>query len=410
MRSRFNEQSEHDRLLRSGRITIGLAMVVITMTAFFRVPLLPDIGEDLNMSVADLGILTTIFAAGRLLVDIPAGRLADRVRANRMMANSALVVGLGSFLLAFSPVSGVAYAGSFVLGVGSALTNTTGMTYFSASASIQRRGASVSIFAAGLLFGQAIGPTLGGLIASAGGWRVAEVAAGVIALGMAWFLVGFGRVPAPTSDEPTPRRSAPDNPTQPYVPLRFRVLLYMVPFAMFASLGALTQTLIPVIGDEDLSLSSASIGLALGVGGFCRLIGSIVGGQVSDRVSRKSALVPGLLTYAAGIAMLAAGSSFAIWLTSIIVMGLGSMGIAVAATMLADLSGGSRVGRQLGPFRFVGDLGLIAAPVVAAWLFQNYGTAAAVLPLAALLAGTGLAIAFLLPETRWLEDGWVTQR
>lgn len=387
---------------------MGIAMVVITMAAFFRVPLLPDIGEDLDMSIADLGILTTIFASGRLIIDIPAGRLADRIRASRMMANSAIVVGLGSVLLGLAPAPGFAYVASFVLGMGSAMTNTTGMTYFSSSASLERRGTSVSIFAAGLLFGQAIGPTLGGLIASAGGWRIAEAVAAVIALAMAGFLVGFGPAPAARTDHTMPG-SAPGDATQPHVPLRFRLLLYMVPFAMFASLGALTQTLVPIIGDRELSLSSAGIGLALGVGGVCRLIGSIVGGQVSDRVSRKSALVPGLLTYAAGTALLAAGSSFAIWLSAIIVMGLGSMGIAVAATMLADLAGGSRVGRQLGPFRFVGDLGLIVAPVVAAWLFQDYGTAAAVLPLAALLAATGLGIAFFLPETRWLEDGWVAQ-
>ena len=38
--------------------------------------------------------------------------------------------------------------GRFVLGLGSALTNTTGMTYFSSVAPSDRRGVSVSIFAA----------------------------------------------------------------------------------------------------------------------------------------------------------------------------------------------------------------------------------------------------------------------
>ena len=400
MRSRVNEQSGRDSLLSRGVITMGLVMVVITMTAFFRVPLLPKLGEDLGMSIADLGVLTTIFAAGRLLIDIPAGRLADRIRPSHLMANSALVVGMGSFLLAAAPGPGVAYGGSLLLGVGSALTNTTGMTYFSTSVSVARRGTSVSIFAAGLLFGQAIGPTLGGFIASAGGWRIAEVAAGVIAIAIATTLVGIGRAPAAVG-----KASPSDKAMQPPVPLRFRLLLYMVPFAMFGSLGALTQTLIPIIGDDELSLSTSRIGLALGVGGVCRLIGSIVGGQVADRVSRKSALVPGLVAHAAGIALLATGSSIGIWLTSIIVMGLSSLGIGVAATMLADLSRGSRVGRQLGPFRFVGDLGLIASPVASAWLFQNHGTAAAVLPLAALLGITALAVAVFLPETRWLESG-----
>ncbi|NNC92728.1 MAG: MFS transporter, partial [Acidimicrobiia bacterium] len=159
-----------------------------------------------------------------------------------------------------------------------------------------------------------------------------------------------------------------------------------------------------IIGDDELGLSSGAIGLALGVGGLFRLVGSIVGGQVAARVSRKSALVPGLLGSAFGVALLAAGSSTFFWLTSIMVMSVSSLGIGVAATMLADLSHGSGVGRRLGPFRFAGDVGLVLSPVIVARVFESFGTVAAVLPVAGLLAATGLAVAFFLPETRWLEE------
>ena len=392
-------------LLRSA-LPIGLATVVITMAAFFRVPLLPDIGGELSMSAADLGVLTTVFALGRLVMDIPAGRLADRFGATHMMANSAMLVALASFTLALAPVSLVAHLAAFVLGLGSALTNTTGMTHFSSTASAERRGASVSIFAAGLLVGQAIGPTLGGLLASLSDWRVAEAAAGVLAVAAAGALVRFSRRTTGSGGRAAVQtqgmRAAAGRPA---IPFRYRGLLYLVPFAMFASLGALSQTLIPIIGGDELGLSSGAIGLALGVGGLFRLIGSIVGGQVADRVSRKSALVPGLLGSAFGVALLAIGSSMIFWLTSIMVMSVSSLGIGVAATMLADLSHGSGVGRRLGPFRFAGDVGLVLSPVIVARVFESFGTGAAVLPVAGILAATGLAVAFFLPETRWLEAG-----
>lgn len=92
------------------------------------------------------------------------------------------------------------------------------------------------------------------------------------------------------------------------------------------------------------------------------------------------------------------------------VMGLSSLGMGVAATMLADFSLGTGVGRGLGPFRFAGDLRLVLSPVVVAELFETSGTAAAVLPLAALLAITGMAIAVFLPETRWLDQDAAAQR
>lgn len=396
-------------MLFRNALPIGLAMVVITTAAFFRVPLLPEIGEDLSMSAADLGALTTVFALGRLITDIPAGRLADKIRASRMMANSAVLVGLASLLLAMAPVALVAYGASFLLGLGSALTNTTGMTHFSSATSHARRGASVSIFAAGLLVGQAIGPTLGGLVSSVGGWRVAQVVAGLLAFLAAGALVGFGRRPSSGASSPGPLAASP-HARGPDISIWYRGLLYLVPFAMFASLGALSQTLIPIIGDDDLGLSAGVIGLALGLGGVARLVGSIVGGQVSDRISRKSALVPGLLGQAIGIALLAGGSSTAFWLASIIVMGVSSLGIGVAATMLADLSLGTGVGRRLGPFRFAGDLGLVISPFVVARVYESFGTAAAVLPLAGLLAATGLAVALFLPETRWLDEEPAGQR
>jgi MFS family permease len=379
-------------------LPVGVAVIVITTATFFRIPLLPAIGSDLGMSVADLGAFTTVFALGRLLTDIPAGRLADRMPVNRMMANAAFLVGSASLLLALAPAPVGAYLAALVLGLGSATTNTTGMTYFSSAAPPDRRGVSVSIFAAGLLVGQAIGPTLGGLIGSAGGWRVAEGSAAAIAWVAAVVLLRVRRRSARPVSQPSASPPGPEN-----VPVLYRGLLYLVPFSIFASLGALTQTLIPVIGDEELGLSPATIGLAIGVGGVFRLAGSVIGGQVADRVSRKTALVPGLLGQAFGVALLAAGTSTTIWLTSIMVMGFCTLGIGVAATMLADFAHGSGVGRRLGPFRFAGDLGLVLAPVMVATLFDWFGTAAAVLPISALLAATGAAIAVLLPETRWLE-------
>ncbi|MGI9647443.1 MAG: MFS transporter [Acidimicrobiia bacterium] len=384
-------------LLRKS-LPIGLTMLALTTAAFFRVPLLPEIADDLSMSAADLGALTTVFALGRLITDIPAGRMADKIRASKMMVRSAMLVGLASFLFAVAPGALVAFVASFLLGLGSALTNTTGLTHFSSATSHARRGASVSIFAAGLLVGQAIGPTMGGLISSLAGWRVALATAGALAVGVSVGLMVRGRRPAESNPAPA---QVPVPPGGPAIPARYLGLLYLVPFAMFASLGALTQTLIPIIGDDELRLSSGIIGLALGLGGVARLVGSIVGGQVSDRVSRKSALVPGLIGQAIGVALLAVASSTATWLAAIVVMGVSSLGIGVAATIMADFSLGTSVGRRLGPFRFAGDLGLVISPVVIARVFESYGTAAAVLPLAGLLAATGLAVAFFLPETRW---------
>jgi MFS family permease len=150
-----------------------------------------------------------------------------------------------------------------------------------------------------------------------------------------------------------------------------------VSFAVFLTLGAVPQTLVPLIGADDLGLGTAAIGLALGLGGIARFAGTILGGILSDRVSRKAALVPGLIVQALGVALLALEPTMTTWLAAIVVMSLASFAVPVAATILGDITEPTRVGAQLGRFRFVGDLGLIVGPVVVSALFEGVGRAAA---------------------------------
>lgn len=378
---------------------IGAAVLGITMAAFFRVPLLPAIGSELSMSAGDLGLFTTFFAIGRLLTDIPAGRYSDRIPAARLMGLSALVVGVGSFLLAGAHAVSLAYLAAFALGIGSAMTNTGGMTFFSQVTTGRHRGMALSAFSAALLGGQAFGPTFGGLLAGLKTWRVAEISAGVVALIL---LGGLLRSPARPTASRNPARTT-STPLKPFAPRRVRWVLYGVPFAMFATFGSMVQTLIPIIGDADLGLSSSDIGLALGLGGLARLLGALIGGQLTDRVSRKGALIPGLLVQAAGVGLLVLPMTTFVWTASIVIMSLASYGISVAATIIADLASAGNVGRNLGTFRFVGDIGLIIAPALTALLYEHFGTAPSVLPMAGLLTVVALAGLVIIPETRGLQ-------
>jgi predicted MFS family arabinose efflux permease len=51
----------------------------ISAAAFSRIPLLPEIGADLSLTVGEIGLLTTAFGVGRLVMDLPAGRMAAAV-------------------------------------------------------------------------------------------------------------------------------------------------------------------------------------------------------------------------------------------------------------------------------------------------------------------------------------------
>ncbi len=150
---------------------------------------------------------------------------------------------------------------------------------------------------------------------------------------------------------------------------------------------------------ERYGLDAGTIGLALGLGGLCRLVGVLVGGRVSDHVGRKAALVPGMAIMLGGVAMLAIGGVGA-WVAAIVLLSLGTSGLGSAATMLTDLTGGHRIGRRMGTFRLFGDLGLIVGPAVSTSVYVAAGQVATVAVLGALLLAATLTIALVVRETR----------
>ncbi len=176
-------------------------------------------------------------------------------------------------------------------------------------------------------------------------------------------------------------------------------MLASVPFAVFFSLGALPQTLLPVIGSSDLELSTAVIGIALGVGGAARFAGSALTGAISDRVSRKAALVPSMLVMALAVLLLVPSPTLVTWLLAIVLLSFASSGIAVAATIIADRVPAETVGRRLGAFRFTGDFGMLAGPALAGLLYQQSGRASAMVLIAAVLTTVSVATAVLIHDT-----------
>jgi MFS family permease len=285
----------------------------------------------------------------------------------------------------------------FFLGVSSALTNTTGMTLFATSAPAARRGAAMAVFSMALMTGQTLGPAVGGVVAGVAGWRAAQAVAAAIGVGvmLVCLLVPCGRVRRLARDDDAHAGAGAAGLTRVQA-----ATLAATPFAVFFTLGALPQTLLPVIGADDLSLSVSAIGLALAAGGIARFAGSAATGAISDRVGRKAALVPSLLVMAGATAILAAPPQLATWLLAIVLLSIASNGIAVAATIIADNVPAATVGRRLGTFRFTGDFGLLAGPALTGLLYQHAGRTPAMVVTAGLLTTIALATALLAPGAR----------
>ncbi|MDH4309419.1 MAG: MFS transporter, partial [Acidimicrobiia bacterium] len=249
-----------------------------------------------------------------------------------------------------------------------------------------------------LLAGQSFGPAVGGILADSFDWRwslgAAGVAAALVAVGL--WLLPVGTIA--TGEESTGSGEQVDehlkNPSRQAI-----AFLYLLPAVQFALGGAILQTLVPIVADGELAIGPATVGLALGVGGVARLAGALVAGQVTDRVSRRWALVPSQVIQAAGVAVFAMATTRALWLVAILLMTFGSVGVHVGATILADLSEASTLGRRLGVFRFTGDAAFMVAPALSGWLYSTSGRVWATVPMLVLAVVVAAGVTLWVPET-----------
>ena len=375
---------------RASRAVIGAIVFAVAVAAFSRVPLLPDIGADLSLTAGQVGLLTTAFGLGRLIMDLPAGRLADAIDPTLALAASGVALAFSAGLLAAAGSFAVAMFASGLIGCATAVTNTTGMYAFATATAAQRRGASMALYTTALMSGQMVGPAIGGALATLADWRVAisvSAAIGVIVAvvcGRIW--ARAGRPLRISAGAGAARRAAVGEPSGP-APGRVELLaLAAVPFATFFGIAGLTQTLIPLIGSGELGLSASAIGFAIGGAAAARFVSAWYAGVGSDRWSRKAVVVPMLVLMLVGALLLALPVGTWTWLASIFALAIGSSGISVAAAALADRVEPDRLGHELGVFRLLGDLGLLVGPAVSAFLYQEVDARSAALAAAAVFA------------------------
>jgi MFS family permease len=130
-------------------------------------------------------------------------------------------------------------------------------------------------------------------------------------------------------------------------------------------------------------------------------VGQIGTGALSDRIGRKGLIVAGMLLQAAAIALIAAGSSFAVWLAAAALLGLGTaMVYPTLLAAIADVAEPAWRGFAVGVYRLWRDLGFAVGAIVAGIVADAAGIAAAIWVVAVITAGSGLIVLQRMRETR----------
>lgn len=287
------------RLLRPVYRNFVLAMITVGFTLNFLdrqilTILMQPIKAELHVSDTALGFLSGLaFALFYATLGIPVSRWADRGSRQRIMSISMALWSAATALCGLAQSFTQLFVARIGVGVGEAGFTPSGLGMIADYFSRSRRGIATGIVNTGPMFGMMLGLLIGGWAASAYGWRCAFLISGVPGILFAllfwltvrepWRGMADGEAPAPV-EQPNIGASMADL----WNNRAYRFLVLGGAMSAFALYGE--STWMPSFLARSHGLQPKQVGELLGpLTGVVGGIGMVVGGFLTDRLSRRDA-------------------------------------------------------------------------------------------------------------------------
>jgi MFS family permease len=369
---------------------------------------LPLLATDVFGLTGITAILTYLLAFGvtKAGANLLAGALADRFGRKPVLVAGWLVGLPVPLLLVWAPAWGWVVAANVLLGLNQGLTWSTTVIMKIDLVGPSHRGLAMGLNEAAGYGAVALTALATGSIAEQAGLRP-----GPFLLGLAYAGLGLGasvlfvRETSPHVEHEQASRPLVDRPTWREIVVR---TTFREPSMSAACQAGLVNNLNDGMAWGLLPLYYAAAGLSIGQIGVLAAaypavwaVGQIGTGAVSDRVGRKPLIVAGMLLQAAAIGVIAAGSSFAVWLEGAVVLGLGTALVyPTLIAAIADVAEPTWRGSAVGVYRLWRDLGFAIGAIVAGLIADAAGIASAIWVVAAVTAASGLVVLARMRETR----------
>ena len=334
-------------------------------------PVLPLYAKDFGVSATVVGLTLTVFALARLILNVPAGMIADRFGRRILLIGGPILTSIGMFGSGFAGDIWSLLIWRFIAGGGSAFYMSGALIYLIDIAPSDRRARYVATNQWALSVGVALGPGIGGLVAERWGLAAPFHVVGVIALVAATYAI----FRLPETRNSTARASESKNPVRdaaliirsaPFVAIAF------VTGTIFMTRAGTRATLVPLHADDTLSWGPGEIGLVFTATGIMTLFTLWPATWATENIGRASVIMFSGLAAALGTLVIAA-SSTPLWFVMgniILTLGTGTAGPAPAA-FVADLFPEELRGLGIGLYRSAGDVGFVIGPPALGWLSDN---------------------------------------
>ncbi|MFE3556154.1 MFS transporter [Streptomyces sp. NPDC059193] len=374
---------------------------------------LPLFADDVFHLSAYTAALTYIvaFGATKAVTNFFAGTWSDRYGRKPVLIAGWLIALPVPAMLAWGPSWGWIITANILLGINQGLTWSTTVIMKIDLAGPERRGLAMGFNEAAGYGAVAATAMATGAIAEHAGLRPAPFLLGaayaVLALGLSTFAVretrDHARFEAARHPNPTDSGHDAELTTGQIVrltSLRDKALSAASQAGLVNNLNdALAWGIFPLLFAAH-GLSITRIGLLAALYPAVWGAGQTLTGWWSDHIGRKHLITAGMLLQAAAIALVAAGTTFAVWATAQILLGIGTA--LVYPTLLAvigDVAHPAWRARAVGVYRLWRDGGFAAGALLAGILADAYGLTTAVYAIAAITAASGILVAVRMYET-----------
>jgi MFS family permease len=360
---------------RSVAAVLALALFINVGTGMV-LPILPLYARSFGVDYAKAGLLVAAFYIARLVFDLSAGVVLDRLGIATAAAAGLLALAAGALFTGLSPSFPIAVVCWAIAGAGAAVVWAAMYNALIRVVPKSRMARALSLFYGAFNGGIVAGGFLGGLIAGRLGLPAPLFFLAAIAVGLAGLMQAL-----------LPKRPRPAIGTNSSSDGLSTAALFRIPgfaaavVALLANLwmfGAVFNTLVPLYARDVLRLSPVGIGLLFAVALAAELLAYYPAGRWADTRGRRVVLIP-------AFACLALASLVLGWAGSVVLFGLVLSILAIAsgfsgvppAAILADVLPGNRSARGVAIFRFGGDLGFSLGPLIAGLSAASLGFKAA---------------------------------
>ncbi len=172
---------------------------------------LPRLGDALDARFATLQWIVLAYLLATTALVVGAGRLGDLLGRRRVLLGGVAVFFAASGLCALSPGAGWLIAARAAQGAGAAVMMALPMALVGDVVPKARTGAALGLLGTMSAVGTAIGPSLGGLLLTAWGWRApfaVTLPLGLAALALLWRRLPADPPPNQLSDRPSDQPSS----------------------------------------------------------------------------------------------------------------------------------------------------------------------------------------------------------